>query len=105
VAQFRLAGNTYKWIGKEERKGEIDLELSSSDVTHVNPIARYSNSRRDLRNGSEPRTIDATLEISADGSRLLDICIFSFVVTEKLRRNGTPREKSKPAQPNLYYGF
>jgi len=91
VTRFDHEGVTYKWKCKESNNRDFTMELRSGNPTHINPIARFTSSRRDWTAPSNQLYVkSATFEFSEDGALIRDICIFSFIVAEKIREEGKP---------------
>ncbi|KZS88112.1 hypothetical protein SISNIDRAFT_490457 [Sistotremastrum niveocremeum HHB9708] len=88
LGSFKYSGLEYKWIQAKD-PNQITLELYEKNSKTL--IARYRDSRRDWAIPLPEVVIHrAKMEIFASGLHMINIIMFSFLVTEILRRDRSP---------------
>jgi len=93
IGKFDHAGFTYKWTIKESKGLDVTMELYSNNPTDISPIARFISSRHA---STGKNMLDATLALNASGAAIRDLCIFSFVVTDRIRMQAKSRQRGAP---------
>jgi len=86
LGKFKHEGEAFKWSKKADQ-GNFTMEFFLDCKGSKKPVATYMDSRRDWNAPPNELVIkQARLEVLPDGSQYLDICFFSMIVLEQMRR-------------------